>query len=799
MIHYLDLLKSKVSGHRRSSESQLIDLKVDNSLKSRSQLISDHHILRPRSNSNTKQLIQQQKNCIIQKKLWNILQDLGLQQPIPLKTTTNGNNSKSVRVFVANTNDIIYLAPATSTSSTYEDVDDGAYHPVDEANQHDLSNNPSFNRRNSHDSVNSNTSIPSINEDNHELNNSQSNLVENQDSDRYSEIPNSNIYSSSDRTNPNENHQSSRSMENSDSYTNSKLKNELNKKFGAFHSPNYLCSKIDADTPIPHTFAVIIELAKDMMVKDVAIEFQSINSVLWPTGDPYNKSHRKEKYTIGSLQWSTNLADVDYFISLSNSNDVKFADPPITSETLAQRTRNYKLININDLKKDEIVNGSWEDGNSSEEFASLSKTSSAKETIHKAGIYVFLLPILLPEHIPATISSINGSLIHNLSVHVNKVSDKLNRKVKIFANYNLPIVRTPPSFASSIADKPIYVNRVWNDSLHYFITFPKKYINLGSEHVINIKLIPLVKDVIVKRIRFNVLEKITYVSRDLTREYDYDSEDPYLLNHASSKSRERVVSLYELKTKMKVSYNSAEPFKEEIIKCPDNNLLYSCYESEHKNTQSMISSSLDINIALPFLTTKSDKTVLTSNNVDEVFCPTRRASIVESNRNTSNIGTLQTNLQNVHENDVPSKSFSPNLSSFNCEEILYHKPSLLMQKGITSITRALYPDSNFRHIQISHRLQVCFRISKPDPKDKFKMHHYEVVIDTPLILLSAKCNRESLQLPRYDDLSKEFQISNQSVSFRTPIFERNGISIKTLVDDLEPLPSFEEATGELLE
>ena len=31
--------------------------------------------------------------------------------------------------------------------------------------------------------------------------------------------------------------------------------------------------------------------------------------------------------------------------------------------------------------------------------------------IHKAGLYV-LLPILLPEHIPASIVSINGSLAH---------------------------------------------------------------------------------------------------------------------------------------------------------------------------------------------------------------------------------------------------------------------------------------------------------------------------------------------------------------------------------------------------
>ena len=44
--------------------------------------------------------------------------------------------------------------------------------------------------------------------------------------------------------------------------------------------------------------------------------------------------------------------------------------------------------------------------------------------------------------------------------------------------------------------------------------------------MINVKLLPMVKDVVIKRIKFNVLERITYVSKNLSREYDYDSEDP---------------------------------------------------------------------------------------------------------------------------------------------------------------------------------------------------------------------------------------------------------------------------------
>lgn len=201
-------------------------------------------------------------------------------------------------------------------------------------------------------------------------------------------------------------------------------------------------------------------------------------------------------------------------------------------------------------------------------------------------------------------------------MNFNKTSDKLNRKLKVSASYNVPMVRTPPNFANSIADKPIYVNRVWNDAVHYMITFPRKYVSLGSEHVINVKLVPLVKHVVVKRIKFNVLERITYVSKNLLKEFDYDSEDPYNLHPKSkeNKVRERVVALCELKTKSKNSSSTVgDPYKEEVIKCPENNLLFSCYEPEsdlnprrrnqgkdNDKDKTMIASPLDINVALPF-------------------------------------------------------------------------------------------------------------------------------------------------------------------------------------------------------
>lgn len=654
------------------------------------------------------------------------------------------------------------------------------------------------------------------------------------------------------RNNSNANLQASNSTVNLNTRATPK---RLRQKMQSFNSPNYLCTKIDADSPIPHTFAVIVDLEKETICRDVVIEFLSLTNILWPSGDPYNKSFVKEKFKIGQLEWQSTLNDADYYINILNSNDVK--SKHILASDLAKRTREYKLNNVRDLADGVDEPASHKSSIQTERDSESSLGSgSVTERAYKPGIYVFLLPVLLPHHIPPTISSISGSLSHNVNVTLNKISEKLNRKSKVCACYNLPMVRTPPSFANSIADKPIYVNRVWNDSLHYIITFPKKYVSLGSEHLINVKLVPLVKDVIIKRIKFNVLERITYVSKNLSREYDYDGDDPYHLKFGSdNKIRERVVPVCELKTKQKSSgSNQTEPYKEEVIKCPDNNLLFSCYEPEDhyddlnhftlddplskpklQSKDTMIASPLDINIALPFLTTRSDKTIMTSsvagtNDDDDTGyishsfsnSSSRKASSATRNMSFGNgdltsppfppsspiIGSLETNISHAHP-DFQHSSLSKVVSYGEDDEVFKPDSSALMaeessnhlkeniQHGYTTVSKALCPDSNFRHIQIHHRLQVCFRISKPDPNDNFKMHHYEVVVDTPLILLSAKCNDDSIQLPKYDEIEGSIEVSGDAgdgITFRTPNFERNGVSIKQLNQyDGDQLPSFEEA------
>lgn len=774
------------SDHRNTISHQLNITDVENASGTRLHapsmslvVPSTRSRLRSLSKKQAKELIRQETSHVILKKLIHVLDDLGLQLPIPLRTTSgNSGPLKLMKMYVANSNDCIYLALASSASFTYEDVENG---------NNDVPE-----------------SIPLGAADSIPLG---SRLGPNWlDSENASDS--TSVYSGG---------MSDTDVEDSPT---TPYQSPLKDKIGSFHLPNYLSTQIDSDAPIPHLFAAIVDLKKDCQVKNVHITFLSINSTLWPTNEAHSRMNLKERFNIGSLEWVLSMHDADYFISTTNSNDTKYTG--LTSENLAKRTRKYRLASLRRLADgtsqinhpDNRVFVSNHVLNSDLDVASI-KNHSIPESF-RAGIYVFLLPILLPPHIPATVNSVNGCLNHRLTILVNKISEKLNRRVNVNANFNLPMVRTPPSLADCVADKPIYVNRVWNDALHYVITFPRKYVALGTEHTINIKLVPLVKDVIIKRIKFNVLERITYLSRDLSREYEYDGDDPYLAR-SSTKNRERVVHVCELKTKNKSSATTfPEPFKEEVIKCPENNILYSCYEPSKNGEEDgdvMVASPLDINIALPFLTSRADKGIVTNNNeepgdLDLKRTFTNSSGVGNHSRHNSNLGLIVSSspLIGTHETHISHVNEEQLLNSQLGEDVLVLDSSSMapnelrardsLSQGCTSTSRALAPDSNFRHIQISHRLQVCFRISKPDPSDNFRVHHYEVVVDTPVILISARCNDESIHLPHYDEIENEAipPESQRGISFRTPTYNQSGVSIKPLSEfGDEQLPSFEEA------
>lgn len=766
------------------------------SSRSRSRSNSNPRILRTSNRKSSKELARHESNMVVQKKLNALLLDLGVHSPIPLRTTNNnlnGSVAKNFKIHIANSNDVIYLPPALHASSTYDDFDSGMGIPIDGY----------IDQSRYRAEENSRSPTSSSEEDSDEIASSTGGKSQHDPPPDTDNVP-----------------------------------KHLKQQLKLFQAPNFLSTKIESANHIPHTFAVVIELEKDEChLKEINISLSSQTNVSWPLGDSFNRNFNREKFNIGNMEWCfPNLNAADYFISTSNTNDSKCKQ--LSPEELAWRTREYQLKVSPDCSSGNSTNkasgktsGSshnqstssshhfplefikdihdYVDGlHNEKENHNHNHNQNEDNTTYKAGLYLFILPILIPFNIPPTINSINGYLNHFMNVNVQKVSEKFNRKSSIYAQYNVPMIRTPPSVGDSVADKPIYVNRVWNESLHYIITFPKKYVSLGCEHVINVKLVPLVKDVIIKRIKFNVLERITYVSKDLAKEYDYDLEDPFNLRFPgdNSRKRERVIPLCELKTKNKYNNNLVDPYKEEVIKCPDNNLLFSCYELEDPTAvnSKYIATPLDINVALPFLTTKLDKLVLTS-SVLEPKTPnrivSRKASIVDPISNSPSspyIGALETSIAHDGIQDDSVELKVDTVSLFGNEELIIRNN---LKDGYTLLSKALYPDSNYRHIQINHRLQVCFRISKPDPKDGYKMHHYEVVVDTPLILLSAKCDDTSTQLPKYDEIATPSTLNDSSNIFRTPDYSGQGVTIKALnVNDdgtinsyTDRLPSFEEA------
>lgn len=756
--------------------------------------------LRSVSKKQAKELIRQETSHVILKKLANVLGDLGLQLPIPLKTTSGGSGLlKLMKMYVANTNDCIYLAPASSASFTYEDVENGG-NDIRENTPRGASENGS---RGASDPRGLIANPHALTAEPRAL----------------TGLAGTNWLDSENTTDSTSVYSGGMSDTEVDESPTVPVDVPLKSKIESFHLPNYLCTQIDSDSPIPHLFAAIVDLKKDHQIKNVHIDFLSTTSTLWPLLEPHNRFNLKERFKIGSLEWVLSMHDADYYISTTNSNNTRHRD--LTSENLAKRTRKYRLASVRKLADgtDDInhhrnpVFVSSHLLNSDSDVASI-KSHSVPE-IFPAGIYVFLLPILLPPHIPASVNSVNGGLYHRLNVLVNKISEKLNRRVTVNSMFNLHMARTPPSLADCIADKPIYVNRVWNDALHYVITFPRKYISLGSEHTINIKLVPLVKDVIIKRIKFNVLERITYVSRDLSREYEYDGDDPYLTK-STSKNRERVVHVCELKTKNKSSGTTyPEPYKEEVIKCPENNILYSCYEpskKEHDDGTVLIASPLDINIALPFLTSRSDKGIIATTREEpgDLDLKNTLSGTATHSRRSSTLGLLlpsspiigahETHISHVNEEQLLNSELGEDVLALDSSSMAPNeqKGADSLSQGCTTTARALAPDSNFRHIQISHRLQVCFRISKPDPSDNDRMHHYEVVVDTPLILVSARCTDESIHLPHYDEINDGVSPpdSLREIQFRNPTYNKSGISIRPLNEfGDDQLPSFEEAVS----
>lgn len=392
-------------------------------------------------------------------------------------------------------------------------------------------------------------------------------------------------------------------------------------------------------------------------------------------------------------------------------------------------------------------------------------------------------------------------------------------------NYKLPAIRLPPSDATSTLNKSIYVNKVWNDALNYELLLPRKFTQLSppknihvgandkflkeNNYLLQMKLVPLQKSLLLKRIKINIVEKVTYISNSIPVE------------RKNTRSEERVISMLEITTKEKQTFKgsgSQVPLKTHIIKdCQNDNLLTYCYEAEtssdpkkkftsevpvkahsHTTNTGFHPSSI---LKSPKKSSKysdsqqdtcsffTEPDVVITNPV-KLQCPLNFVANDDEKFIASVYDHLSTDVTDLNElNDLPESSskvdsmsiFSVNSANDNHDQFsdddsfgLTSKFSPKRQRGFSfsslkskdketgaspsdkSDSHTFLPDTTSPHIKIRHRLQISFRISKPDlklknPDGKPKMHHYEVIVDTPIVLISPFCVVDALELPSYDD------------------------------------------------
>ncbi|CCK69537.1 Ecm21p KNAG_0C04350 [Huiozyma naganishii CBS 8797] len=365
-------------------------------------------------------------------------------------------------------------------------------------------------------------------------------------------------------------------------------------------------------------------------------------------------------------------------------------------------------------------------------------------------------------------SSILKKMKHTLHIASPDKTANTSTTSQVFGEYPIRVVRTPPQISISTANKPIYINRVWADSLSYEISFAQKYVSLGSEVPIKIKLAPLEKNLCIKRVRVSINEKITFVSKDLKYEYDQvdpvakDPYNPYYLDFQSKRRKERNLPLLEIRTKDK----GCRALREEIVEnSSGNNLIsYSTFQDSGQDTPKKedekdvigITEPLNIETVLKFprfenLDRKQAR-IIPPYGIDSFLMVPNPENLPPKGASNSHkpsvIGFLSghhgTTKDTERQEKVYDKRFHvTKLRTNSGVDVKYHTK-------LNEPKRGLYLDSlHFSNIHARHKLEIMLRISKPDPDDPARLRHYEVLIDTPIFLVSEICNSGNMELPTY--------------------------------------------------
>lgn len=310
-----------------------------------------------------------------------------------------------------------------------------------------------------------------------------------------------------------------------------------------------------------------------------------------------------------------------------------------------------------------------------------------QSTLYPAGDYIFHFNLAIDARIAETIICPKAALKYYL---VAKVERPSRFSFDISGHKEVTLVRSPPASGESLSNMPLAISRDWDKRLHYDISCPKRYITLGTSIPLTIKLTPIEK-VRVHRVRVEIVESLVYHSARLSRLKHRDPSRKVTVFEKFAKSP--VVS----EATDKVSEKGSDKKKNRIAMMAGNLLHFSedaatpqtdKKETEKINTQ--IADTTELDVDMPFVTSDGDWNSLAT-----------------------------------HHFTNPSSD--------------------------SKYFQFLRPDVIFNPlVHIKHRLHVSFRISKLD-SETGNWRYFEVLIDTPIHILSKHCKDESVELPNYED------------------------------------------------
>jgi hypothetical protein len=450
----------------------------------------------------------------------------------------------------------------------------------------------------------------------------------------------------------------------------------------------------DDNDDVTHYFAVVLTVPQRMKLS-LDVRLKCLCKNFWPTGIPESKI-KHETFQLGELPFSLSLQNYNMF--------APFDGQPSFNEHVIPLTQ-YKPFLIDDVFENDYYKDTEADG------------SDIKKVSFPPGEYVYLLPISFPLNIPeSTIiehASINYAFDFNLHVDENK-----DHYIKHFIN----LIRSPPKMDVSSYNKPIYINKVWDDALNYEISFPKKFVTIGEQLQFSIRLIPLVKQLSITKVKVNILEKVSYMNKNLTNErFEVD-----VVKHKHG----RPINLLEIRPDD--ARFSTFAAREEAIaadRLENNNLLTCSYVNEDFGSDTDSESDDDDEIIGPL----HIRTYLT------FMKPAKPQKHYKDNQFYNENPHLTDML--VHRNRTQPQFPSVRGSTMNQIPLV----SKVNQQFIDGIL----PSATTNHIRIQHKLQLCLRVSRKTDK----MHNYEVMIDTPIYFLNSCCTSGNIELPLYIDSS----------------------------------------------